>query len=233
MRYKLILMDIDDTVFDFQAGNRNAINELTAELGLASPTIFDEYQVHNHACWAALERGEMTQEILHVERFRRFLAAKGRADDPKAVADRFAELLGRQAIPMPGAEEMLAAVSARLPIVVLTNGITVIQRARLARTPLSRFFSRVVISQEVGAAKPDPRIFEIGLDGVDPSDALMIGDSLASDVLGAARAGVDSCWFNPKGKPRPVTPAPTYEVAALTECIGIALGQAHKREVLR
>lgn len=223
MRYKLILLDIDDTIFDFQAGNRNAVGELTAELGLASPTIFDEYQIHNHACWAALERGEMTQEILHVERFRRFLSAKGRSDDPKTVADRFAELLGRQAIPMPGAEEMLAAVSAQLPVVILTNGITVIQRARLARSPLSRYFGHVVISQEVGAAKPDPRIFEIALDGVSPSDALMIGDSAASDILGANRAGVDSCWFNPKGKACPDGVRPTYEARTLAECARIAL----------
>lgn len=225
MRYKLILLDIDDTIFDFQAGNRNAVNELAAELGLASPTIFDEYQIHNHACWAALERGEMTQEILHVERFRRFLASKNRDDDPRAVADRFAELLGRQAIPMPGAEEMLAAVSARLPVVILTNGITVIQKARLARSPLTRFVTRAVISQEVGAAKPDPRIFEIALDGVAPSDALMIGDSLASDITGAANAGIDSCWFNPKNKPLPEGIRPTYEVRTLGECVGIALGE--------
>jgi len=225
MRYKLILLDLDDTIFDFQAGNRNAVNELAAELGLASPTIFDEYQEHNHACWAALERGEMNQETLHVERFRRFLSAKGRSDDPKTVADRFAELLGRQAIPMSGAEEMLAAVSARVAVVALTNGITVIQKARLARSPLTRFISRAVISQEVGASKPDPRIFEIALGGVSPSDALMIGDSIASDILGAANAGIDSCWFNPKGKPCPENAHPTYEVATLAQCAEIALGE--------
>lgn len=225
MRYKLILLDIDDTIFDFQAGNRNAVNELAAELGLASPTVFDEYQVHNHACWEALERGEMTQEILHAERFRRFLASKNRDDDPKAVADRFAELLGRQAIWMEGAQEMVRALHGRVPMVVLTNGITVIQKARLARSELSKWVDRVVISQEVGASKPDPRIFEIALDGVSPADALMIGDSLNSDILGANRAGIDSCWFNPKGKACPEHIRPTYEAATLEECARIALSE--------
>jgi len=223
MRYKLILLDVDDTIFDFQAGNRNAVNELAAELGLSSPTVFDEYQVHNHACWEALERGEMTQEILHVERFRRFLASKNRTDDPKAVADRFAELLGRQAIPLPGSEELVRTLSERVPVVILTNGITVIQKARMARAAVSRWVSRVVISQEVGAAKPDPRIFEIALGGVDPSDALMIGDSLNSDILGANRAGVDSCWFNPRRKPCPDHIRPTYEASTLEECLRIAI----------
>ena len=61
MRYKLILLDADDTIFDFQAGNRRAVAALMAELGLSSPTVFDEYQAINHACWQALDRGEMQQ----------------------------------------------------------------------------------------------------------------------------------------------------------------------------
>ncbi len=217
MRYNLILLDLDDTIFDFQAGNRNAVNELTAELGLSSPTVFDEYQVINHACWEALDRGEMTQEVLHVERFRRFLASKNRDDDPKPVADRFAELLGRQAIPMPGAEEMLSAIAARLPIVALTNGITVIQKKRISLSPLKDIVAGMVISQEVGVSKPDPRIFEYALDGVAPAEALMVGDSLTSDILGANRAGVDACWYNPKGKPLTGNVHVEYEISDLRQ----------------
>ena len=224
MRYKMILLDIDDTIFDFQAGNRNAIGELMAQLGLSSPTVFDEYQAINHACWEALERGEMTQEILHVERFRRFLASKGRDDDPKAVADRFAQLLGQQAIWLPGAENLLRTLSGQVPVVILTNGITVIQKARLARSGILQWVSRVVISQEVGAAKPDPNIFEIALDGIAPADALMIGDSAASDILGANRAGIPACWFNPKGKVLPEGVHADFEAATLEECLKIALG---------
>ena len=225
MRYKLILLDIDDTIFDFQAGNRNAVAELMAELGLSSPTVFDEYQAINHACWEALERGEMTQEILHVERFRRFLASKGRSDDPKTVADRFAQLLGQQAIPLPGAENLVKTLSEHVPVVILTNGITVIQKARMARSTIRQWVSRVVISQEVGASKPDPKIFEIALDGVSPSDALMIGDSPNSDVLGANRAGIPVCWFNPKGKILPDGIHADYEARTLEECLSIALGE--------
>ncbi|MBQ8507572.1 MAG: YjjG family noncanonical pyrimidine nucleotidase [Clostridia bacterium] len=225
MRYKSILMDIDDTIFDFQQGNRNAIAALMAELGLSSPTVFDEYQAINHACWEALERGEMTQEILHVERFRRFLASKGRADDPQKVADRFAFLLGRQAIYLPHAEESVRAISEKLPVVLLTNGITVIQKSRLACSTLANYARKIVISQEVGVAKPDPRIFELALDGLDPSDALMIGDGLQSDVRGANNAGVDVCWYNPKGKKLPEGMHAEYEVRDIREFVGIALGE--------
>lgn len=223
MRYKLILVDADDTLFDFQAANRAAVGQLMEELGLASPEIFDEYQAINHACWQALERGEMTQETLHVERFRRFLAQKGRADDPVQVAARFAKLLGSQSIALPYAEDVVRQLSARCPVVVLTNGITVIQQGRMARSPIRQWITRMVISQQVGAAKPDPRIFEIALDGVSPGDALMIGDSAQSDVLGANRAGVDVCWFNPAGKALPEGVHAEYEVRDLRDCLPIAL----------
>ncbi len=222
MRYKRILLDADDTIFDFQAGNRVAVAELMAELGLSSPTIFDEYQAVNHACWEALERGEMTQAELHVERFRRFLAMKDRKDDPRAVAERFAELLGRQAIPFPGAEGVVRALSERLPVTLLTNGITVIQRARLARSSIRRWLDSVVISQEVGVAKPDPRIFEIALDGLNPREALMIGDGVRSDVAGANRAGVDVCWYNLKGVALPEGLRAEYEIRELRDCLPIA-----------
>lgn len=223
MRYKRILMDVDDTLFDFPTGNRRAVEQLMAELGLSSPTIFEEYQAINHACWEALERGEMTQEVLHVERFRRFLARKGRSDDPAAVADRFAELLGRQAIPLPHAEETVRAIAERLPVVLLTNGITVIQRQRLANARISQWVSDVIISQEVGLSKPDPRIFELALGGLDRREALMIGDGLRSDVQGANHAGVDVCWYNPGGKRLPGDLHAEYEIRDIRDCIPIAL----------
>ena len=223
MRYQKILMDVDDTLFDFPRGNRCAIAALMAELNLSSPTVYDEYQAINHACWQALERGEMTQEVLQVERFRRFLRLKGCADDPETVAARFAELLGQQVFPLPHAEDTLRALSERLPVVLLTNGITRIQRDRLSRSNIQPWISGIVISQEAGVSKPDPRIFQIALDGVNPRDALMIGDGITSDVLGANRAGVDVCWFNPAGKALPEGVHAEYEIHDLRECLPIAL----------
>ena len=223
MRYSLILMDADDTIFDFQAGNRKAVGMLMEELGLSSPTVFEEYQQINHACWQALERGEMDQETLHVERFRRFLRMKGRADDPKRVADRFAVLLGQQAIPLPNAEETVEKLAREREIVILTNGITPIQKSRMARSPVQNWISRMVISQEVGVSKPDPRIFEIAMGNTPREKVLMIGDGLQSDVRGANNAGVDVCWFNPLKKPLPNDLHTEYEIHDIRDCLPIAL----------
>ena len=223
MRYSLILMDADDTIFDFQAGNRKAVGMLMEELGLSSPTVFEEYQQINHACWQALERGEMDQETLHVERFRRFLRLKERTDDPKRVADRFAGLLGQQAIPLPGAEETVERLAREREIVILTNGITPIQKSRMARSPVRNWISRMVISQEVGVSKPDPRIFEIAMGDTPREKVLMIGDGLQSDVRGANNAGVDVCWFNPLKKSLPDGLHTEYEIGNIRDCLPIAL----------
>ena len=223
MRYSLILMDADDTIFDFQAGNRRAVGMLMDELGLSSPTVFEEYQQINHACWQALERGEMDHETLHVERFRRFLRLKGREDDPKRVADRFAVLLGQQAIPLPNAEETVEKLAREREIVILTNGITPIQKSRMARSPVRNWISRMVISQEVGVSKPDPRIFEIAMGNTPREKVLMIGDGLQSDVRGANNAGVDVCWFNPLKKPLPNDLHTEYEIHDIRDCLPIAL----------
>ena len=225
MRYERILMDLDDTVFDFQAGNRRAVAALMAELGLSSPTVFDEYQAINHACWEALERGEMTQEVLHIERFRRFLQAKGRSDNPESVAIRFAQLLGQQAIPIPGAFESMEQIARKLPIVLLTNGITVIQQARMEISGIRRLVHSAVISQQAGVAKPDPAIFALALEGVDPRRALMIGDGITSDVLGANRAGIDICWYNPHQKELPEGLHAEYTISDIRQCVPIALSE--------
>jgi len=138
------------------------------------------------------------------------------------VADRFADLLGQQNIPLPYALETMQELCEKIPVVLLTNGITVIQKKRLAASPLKDWVQGVVISQEVGVSKPDPRIFEIALGGLDPRDALMIGDGITSDVMGANNAGVDVCWYNPKGKVLPEGVHAEYEIRDIRDCIAIA-----------
>ena len=128
-----------------------------------------------------------------------------------------------QAIPFPYAEAVVRELCLQRPVTLLTNGITVIQKMRMERTPIRDWVDRLVISQEVGVSKPDPRIFEIALEGLDPSEALMIGDGIQSDVLGANRAGVDVCWYNPKGKALPEGIHAEYEIRDIRDCLAIAL----------
>ena len=72
MRYKAILFDVDDTLLDFQAGNRNAVNQLMDELGYHDPDRYDQYEAINLKCWRELEAGLLTQNQLKLARFVRF-----------------------------------------------------------------------------------------------------------------------------------------------------------------
>lgn len=227
MRYRGILMDADDTIFDFQAANRAAVNLLMDELGYMHPDRYAQYQAINHACWQLLEQGRMTQGELKVARWARFFVQYGLDLDANAASERFVELLGGQSMLLTHAEDVVRAIAAARPVLILTNGITAVQKARMAASPIRRYVAGMVISQEVGVSKPRPEIFQIALDrlGLRRDEALMIGDGIASDVVGANRAGIDVCWYNPTGKTLPDGVHAEYEVSDLRDCIPVALAE--------
>lgn len=225
MRYKVILFDNDDTLMDFQAGNRNAVNQLMDELDYHDPDRYDQYEAVNMKCWAELEAGLLTQNQLRVARFVRFFDRYPVSGDPKWAAERFVQLLGQQSILLPHALETVKRIAARLPVAVVTNGITEIQRSRFALSPLGEVVTDVVISEEVGVSKPRPEIFHQALDhlGAKPGEALMVGDGVNSDIRGANDAGIDACWYNPGGKALPEGLHAEYVISDIRQCVDIAL----------
>lgn len=225
MRYKGILMDADDTIFDFQAANHCAVEQMLDEIGYHAPNRFDHYQEINHACWQAVERGTMTQGELKVARFQRFFERYAIEGDPEAAAARFVEILGQQSMLLPYAEDTVRRIASAKPVFLLTNGITSVQKSRLARSPLKDVISGMVISQEVGVSKPNPEIFLYALAQLEmtAAEVLMIGDSATSDILGANRAGIDACWYNPTGKCMPEGIHAEYVISDIRECAAIAL----------
>ena len=87
-------------------------------------------------------------------------------------------------------------------------------------SPVRQYIRGMVISEEIGAAKPDPKMLEIGMEMVgvrDKSRALMLGDSLSSDIAAAHNAGVDACWYNPKGAENTKGLPVRYEIRSLDE----------------
>lgn len=204
MRYRYLLIDNDNTLMDFNAAEAKALVDVLHAHGL--PT--DDATVHtyheiNDALWKALERGETTQPLLKVERFRQLLAHLNRADvDPAALGAEYAAGLGNHADLLPGAADFLQAVHGKMKIALVSNGVSAIQRSRLAKCPLTPLFDAIVISEEVGAAKPDPKLLEVALEQLgctDKSAAVMMGDSLSADIAAANNAGLDSIFFSLKG----------------------------------
>ena len=157
MSLRVLLADADGTLFDFHRGEAVAIGETFRRFGIPdTPGNLEIYSRVNHAQWLRLERGETTQERLRVDRFTDFLRETGLEGDAQALCDCYVELLGRQRYILSGAKEFCRAVSARMPIYLITNGISQIQRSRFGDCAITPYLSGMVISEEVGHAKPHP-----------------------------------------------------------------------------
>ena len=206
MSYRAMLIDADNTLFDFNESEKRAVAELFAKYGIDDPDAGAAYHAANSRQWKLLEKGETTHDRLMVDRFRDFIDAMGYSFDATEMCYDYIDALSRQHILIPGALDMVREVSRRMPVAIVTNGIKQIQHARFDRSPLMEYVKALIISHEEGYDKPDPRLLYIALErlgGIEPGDALMVGDSITSDIAAANNAGMDACWYNASGKAAP------------------------------
>lgn len=228
MRYKAILIDADDTLFDFQIAEHEAIREVFLTLGIHAKEAPEVYGQINKGCWEAFEKGMMSQAQLKVERFARLLNVYDSDKTPEHAAELYIDALGRQPQLIDGALDVVQEIAKKLPIAIVTNGIAAVQHGRLNRSALKPYIHSMIISEELGIAKPNPRMINealASLGRIAPENALMVGDSLSSDVRCANNAGVDACWYNPGKKPIPQGIHVRYIIDNIRELPGIALCQ--------
>ena len=160
-RYKSIFFDADDTLFDYPRAERAALLACLGEFALPvdPETFIAAYRRHNHDVWREFERGETDQATLRVERFRRLAAELGLPGLPlEKIGAFYLEALACQSQLLPGALELVRELAKRFPLALVTNGIASVQNQRFAASPITPYFQSIVISEEVGIAKPDPRI---------------------------------------------------------------------------
>lgn len=221
--YDWLMFDADGTIFDFDAASAGAIGETLAHAGIPDTEETRAlYKRINQACWEAFELGELSAETLRAERFRRLLAELDFQGDPVALSDYYITHLGQGNQLLPGARDLLYVLHTRFNLLLITNGLTAVQRPRFKARNMDRFFKHTVISDEVGVAKPDPAIFDICFEQMGHPDrerVMIIGDSLTSDMVGGINYGIDTCWFNPTGKLRPIDMPITYEIKSLYDLV--------------
>jgi 2-haloacid dehalogenase len=112
----------------------------------------------------------------------------------------------------------------KVELVIITNGLKDVQKPRLARSTIGRYFADMIISDDVGAAKPSREIFDIAfrrMNDPDKGDVLIIGDSLSSDIKGGSDYGIDTCWFNPDRRICDLDIQINYEVTRLADILNI------------
>jgi YjjG family noncanonical pyrimidine nucleotidase len=226
VKYNWLLFDADGTLFDFDRAESAALQATFEQLGHPfEPAYIDVYRRINKKIWLEFEQGAISQVELRAGRFQRLFDAIGIEAQPELFSVRFLESLARRTDLIPGAEEVVRALHGRAGLAIVTNGLHEVQRPRLASSTIGRYFSHLVISEEVGAAKPDPAFFDatfLRLGGPAKEEVLVIGDSLATDIRGADNYGLDACWFNPNGQHRDPGVPVRHEIKDLRELLPLA-----------
>ncbi len=218
-----MLFDADGTLFDFDRVEERALLNTFAALGHECDARCAElYREIDREIWIDFENGKISQEKLRTRRFELLFDAMGVDCDPVEFSRRYLAELARGSDLIDGAEDLLKRLHGRVGLLLITNGLADVQRPRFGRSTVMPYFSDVVISEEVGAAKPDPEIFDIAFARMGfpkRKDVLIVGDSLTSDIRGGNNYGIDTCWFNPEGKQRDVGVEIRYEIGTLRELL--------------
>jgi 2-haloacid dehalogenase len=219
VRFSTVLFDLDHTLLDSETSEALAFDVTMRSIGIAEPgDHLSTYQRLNVALWKRVELGELSPNEVKVLRFEQLLEQLETDGDPHSMGDTYLEGLGNHGELYSESEPLLDDLYPLVTLGMVTNGIGSVQRRRIERLRLDRYFSTIAISGEVGVSKPDPAIFE-HLD-VTPwvtRETVIIGDSLTSDIAAGANAGIATCWFNPDGHPMTGPAAPTIEVRSLDQ----------------
>lgn len=218
---EFLFLDLDDTILDFHKAERIAIAKTFREFGL-EPTdaVLDRYHIINKQHWEALERQELTRDQVLEGRFRVLFREMGMEVDDAAVANAYEHNLGIGHYFLPGAEEAVKRLSAKYPLYLASNGTASVQHSRLTSAGLYPYFRETFVSQEIGYNKPSREYFNAcaaRIPGFDPEKAIMVGDSLTSDILGGMQAGMRTCWVNPEHKKAREDIRPDFEIESITQ----------------
>ena len=217
---KTVLLDLDDTIFDFKSCERQALSRSLDRFAVTyDDAMLQRYSVINDMMWKKLEKGEITREVLLVKRFEQFLGEYCATEvSPAAFADTYMEELSKTGVLLHDAIWLLSWLSERYSLYAVTNGYVVTQMGRIRTAGIAKYFKEIFISQSVGYVKPSRSFFDYCQEktGFDPEETVLIGDSLTSDIRGGVEYGIYTIWFNPLGK-ECLTVSPDAEVRSLRE----------------
>lgn len=226
MRYQWILFDADETLFHFDAFAGLQLMFSRHDYSFDS-TEYDYYQSINLPLWQQYQQGEISAQQLQVSRFAPWAEKLGQTAG--ALNSAFMQAMADICTPLPGATELITALKGRAKLGIITNGFTQLQQIRLERTGFAEVFSSLVISEQVGVAKPHIDIFNHAFAqmGHPPKQQiLMVGDNPHADIQGGINAGIDTCWLNRHGAARPQGITPHHEVNSLSQLQQWLLGSS-------
>jgi len=222
---KAVFFDYDDTLYDLERVRRYGLSVALQYLYERLPDtrgriLLEHLTRFREEAAAEVANPDIQLTAIRIESFRRALAMCGYGDELASELTRvYFESRFRVAVPYEGALTALRRLHGRYPLGIISNGDT-----PLEMLGLEGYFDHKLYADEVGLAKPDPRIFQAAMERVAcaPEEFVYVGDSIVFDVMGAMNAGARTVWFNPRGEPYPDGLArPDFEIGDLAELVEI------------
>jgi len=221
MKYSWLLFDADGTLFDFDKSQEKALERTFAEMNIEFKQEYHAvYTRVNKIMWEQREQGLLAVADLKTKRFEIFFKEIRISADSVNAGKNYLRFLSRESHLLDGAEKLIRELNQKYNMVLLTNGLTSVQKPRFQDSPITHYFKEIIISEEVGFSKPQKEIFDLTFSRIDnpPKDkVVIIGDNLGSDILGGVNYGIDTIWYNAAGNTNNKDIKPTKEVSNFNE----------------
>jgi 2-haloacid dehalogenase len=217
---KLILMDVDGTLIDFESAEKNAFRKTFDAAGFTGSLdqLKADYHAINQRLWSQLEEGTISSQEVRNRRFTELCRIYDLDWKADLLSETYLDFLGQEHELIEGAVEICQYLGEKYPVILVTNGFEDVQMNRIGATDLLDHVDHLVISETVGHNKPHPEIFRYALEiagDFTPEETMIIGDSLTSDIQGGVNYGLKTCWFNPLGMDNSIGLVPDFEIDSL------------------
>lgn len=225
MKYRTILLDIDNTLLDFSASEKIAFKNLLKDLNIQySDDLKAHYKTVNHQLWSDYEKGLISSETIKEQRFAKSFDRFNLSLTGLEMDAMYRNHLEENTVIIDGAKAMLESLSKDHKLVIVTNGIASSQYKRLENAKISKYFDYVAVSSEIGYTKPHQGFFDTlsaNYPHIDKETTLIVGDSLSADIKGGMNWGIDTCWFNPHAQKNTTDFIFDYEIQNLMDLLKV------------
>ena len=226
MPYSTFLIDLDHTLFDSDGSEYAAFAQAMSIAGVEQVDGYAKFfRCINLKLWREVEHGRMSPQQVKLLRFEQLVKETALDANACDMAEAYVVGLAENGELYPGALDVLEALAENASLALVTNGLSEVQRVRIERTGILPYFNAVVISAEVGTAKPAQEIFDITfaqLSAPMKESAVMVGDNLVSDIRGGTNYGISTCWYNPRRRQPGPYDRITHEILTLDGLLGLA-----------
>jgi len=225
MKYEWLLFDADGTLFDYNKAELLALKGTFKDFDVKfSDSYLQTYRQINNGLFKDFEKGLVSSLELRTKRFELLFSEYNIELGILDFSNKYLKKLSENSMLLDDALQTISKLYPDFKMLLVTNGLSDVQRPRFDNSKIKDCFEDIIISDEVGVAKPSTAFFDIAfktMDKPDKNDVMIIGDSLSSDMAGGINYGIDTCWYNSQNDKNEHNINVTYEIHDLHEILKI------------